>query len=391
MRYPGRTHPARRRRIPRPRPGRRDRRDRRRDAAAPSGLHPARQEREQRLGRLSGLLGAHHAGNAGRRAGSAGRHGRAGGAQAQRAARRPLRQHRADQRRLHGLSVQRHVAPGLAGAAQHPQRLQHAGAARRRFAAFSGARPDDAPVDLPQCETERDAAPDPAGRLDHLPHQPGDLDVGRPARRRHDRGLPLSHQLRLHARRNQLDGRPAVARGDRPREPATHQDRRQPVHGAVLAPSRLGDPPAGGRARRRLPRPDRHRERTGAAHRNPRRISPRHQRRPARGPAGVGSLRLQPRPRSTPIRRRNLGPGRARRQPCADRGRRSARHRLVQGAWLPSARGGPARLVSLPVPETAGHAFRDALPGTPQAARRTARQPVAGGRDRLVGETTRRI
>ena len=209
------NHPPRRRRVRRAREDRHHHHDRRGDPAAPPRGRDARQGRQQRLGRLPGHVGPHDARVPRWRAGSSGRNdGHQGPAQPSRG--QPPEERQARRGRVHDLPVQLHQEGRVAVEAPHPQRLQDAGAAGGELAMVGGAGSRAPAVAVPAQGAQALAAPDAAGNVDLLPHQPGDLVMERARGCQAHRRIPVHACVRLHAGRVQLDGRRDPAGSHRP-------------------------------------------------------------------------------------------------------------------------------------------------------------------------------
>ena len=118
--------------------------------------------------------------------------------------------------RVHDLPVQLHQEGRVAVEAPHPQRLQDAGAAGGELAMVGGAGSRAPAVAVPAQGAQALAAPDAAGNVDLLPHQPGDLVLERARGCQAHRRIPVHACVRLHAGRVQLDGRRDPAGSHRP-------------------------------------------------------------------------------------------------------------------------------------------------------------------------------
>ena len=289
-------------RVPRPLLGRRDHRDRGPRAAVPPGRGAPRQGGEQRLGRVSVLLGADHARGPRGRARGSGRGARHRG-QAEPSRGQPPQERAADARRLHGLPVQPDEPPGVEPPPRDPERVQDDGPPRGELPLVAGPRPRPPPVALPEEGPRQVAARDRSGDVDQLPDQSLHLLAQRPRGGGAGRGVPVHRLVRLHPRRDELDGRLPAPRGDGPREPPAHPHRLDQVHRAVLEPAGVGGAPAGRRPGGGHAGHDRHRDRARRPDRSPRALQPGDQ--PGRR-RGCGS-----RPTSSTTRSRTPGSTRA--------------------------------------------------------------------------------
>ena len=327
--------------------GRRDHRDRGAGDALPPRCGPPRQGGEQRLGRVSLLLGADHARGPRRGPRGPGRRARDRG-QAQPPRGQPAQERAADARRLHGLPLQPDEPPGVEPPPGDPERLPHDGPPRRQLPVVAGPRPGPPPVALPEAGPRQVAARDPPGDVDQLPHQPVHLLPQRAGGGRAGRGVPVHRLVRLHPRRDELDGRLPPAGGDGPREPPAHPHRFDQVHRAVLEPAGLGGAPAGRRPGGGREGHDRHRDRARGADRPPRALQPGHQ--PGRGgdAARDRGVRLLARRLKGPLVRGRLGRGGPGREPRSHRRRR----------WSGSTGSARTASSSVPTPRWSGSSIR---------------------------------
>ena len=207
----------------------------------------------------------------------------------------------------------------------------------------------------------RAAARHAARALVSLPHQPGDLVLGHRRARERAWRASVRRCLRLHARRDQPFRRRPAARRGRPGEPAAHPYRRLEVHRAVLGPRGLRAPAASSR-------------RAGSARLHRHRHRPRRALRPPRGQqrASTGTgvpLKDFTSETTKSFSSEQIWDAVCKPQAAADRGRRGARPRMVEGA-RPRHPAFPAhRLVPVPDARGQGLALRDALPGAVAAHR----------------------